>query len=90
MADSHITELGASPNDPYERAAQTFPRLSDDMANRVANYGAAEHFEAGDLRDIEQHAVSVKTGRTQAEIAADLPAKKALKRAAPRKKKVAA
>jgi thioredoxin reductase (NADPH) len=47
MADSHITELAASPNDPYERAAQTFPRLSDDMANRVANYGAAEHFEAG-------------------------------------------
>ena len=35
--------------------------------------------------DIEQHAVSVKTGRTQAEIAADLPAKK---KAAPRKKKV--
>ena len=35
--------------------------------------------------DAEQHAVSVKTGRTQAEIAADLPAKK--KATAPRKKK---
>ena len=44
--------------------------------------------------DIEQYAVSVKTGRTQAEIAADLPAKKSpateKKPAAPRKKKVPA
>ncbi len=44
--------------------------------------------------DIEQHAVSVKTGRTQAEIAADLPSKKKAasvkKKAAPRKKKVSA
>jgi len=44
--------------------------------------------------DIEQHAVSVKTGRTQSEIAADLPAKKqaapAKKAHAPRKKKVPA
>src|SRR6185437_16536160 len=41
--------------------------------------------------DIEQFAVSVKTGRTQAEIAADLPSKKkaAKKKAAPRKKKAA-
>jgi bifunctional non-homologous end joining protein LigD len=39
--------------------------------------------------DIEQYAVSVKTGRTQAEIAADLPAKKIVKKksAASRKKK---
>jgi bifunctional non-homologous end joining protein LigD len=36
--------------------------------------------------DIEQYAVSVKTGRTQAEIAADLPAKKTEKKAATRKK----
>lgn len=44
--------------------------------------------------DIEQHAVSVKTGRTQAEIAADLPARKkmasAKKTPLPRKKKVPA
>jgi len=43
--------------------------------------------------DIEEHAVSVKTGRTQAEIAADLPAKKkpvAAKKPAVRKKKVPA
>ena len=44
--------------------------------------------------DIEQHAVSVKTGRTQAEIAANLPARKkaatAKKSATPRKKKVPA
>jgi len=37
--------------------------------------------------DVEQFAFSVKTGRTQAEIAADLPAKK---KAAPRKKKAPA
>jgi len=44
--------------------------------------------------DVEQHAVSVKTGRTQAEIAADLPAKKkvaaAKKAVSQRKKKVPA
>jgi bifunctional non-homologous end joining protein LigD len=44
--------------------------------------------------DIEQYAVSVKTGRTQAEIAADLPSKKSpateKKPASPRKKKVPA
>jgi len=40
--------------------------------------------------DIEQYAVSVKTGRTQAEIAADLPAKKTAKKPANRKKKAAA
>ena len=43
--------------------------------------------------DIEAHAVSVKTGRTQAEIAADLPAKKkaaATKNRLPVKKKVPA
>ena len=41
--------------------------------------------------DIEQYAFSVKTGRTQAEIAADLPAKKTVRKktAAPRKKKSA-
>jgi bifunctional non-homologous end joining protein LigD len=39
--------------------------------------------------DIEQFAVSVKTGRTQAEIAADLPSKEKKKAAAPRKKKTA-
>ena len=43
--------------------------------------------------DVEQHAVSVKTGRTQAEIAGDLPSKKKAvgkKKATPRKKKVSA
>ena len=40
--------------------------------------------------DIEKYAVSVKTGRTQAEIAADLPAKKTTKEAKPATKKKAA
>ncbi|HKD06316.1 MAG TPA: DNA polymerase ligase N-terminal domain-containing protein [Bryobacteraceae bacterium] len=37
--------------------------------------------------DIEAHAVSVKTGRTQEEIAGDLPARKKAAKAAPAKKK---
>jgi bifunctional non-homologous end joining protein LigD len=37
--------------------------------------------------DIEAHAWSVKTGRSQEEIAADLPARKKAKKAAPAKKK---
>jgi bifunctional non-homologous end joining protein LigD len=41
--------------------------------------------------DVEQYAFSVKTGRTQAEIAADLPAKSPVKKAAaPRKTKTSA
>jgi bifunctional non-homologous end joining protein LigD len=38
--------------------------------------------------DIEAHAVSVKTGRTQEEIAADLPSRKRAAKAAPAKKKL--
>jgi thioredoxin reductase (NADPH) len=33
--------------DPYARAAQTFPRLSEEMAARVAAYGAEERLPAG-------------------------------------------
>ncbi len=34
------------PSDPMAREAQTFPRLSEEMAARVARYGTAEHFAA--------------------------------------------
>jgi thioredoxin reductase (NADPH) len=37
----------ADPSDPYEREAQTFPRLSPEMAARIAVYGSEERFEAG-------------------------------------------
>ncbi|MDB5888906.1 MAG: Thioredoxin reductase [Rhodocyclales bacterium] len=38
-----------SPDDPYERAAQTFPRLDSDMASRIASYGDAELVPQGTL-----------------------------------------
>jgi thioredoxin reductase (NADPH) len=37
------------PSDPYAREGQTFPRLSPDMASRVAAYGAEERLPAGTL-----------------------------------------
>lgn len=37
------------PSDPYARAAQTFPRLSEDMAGRIAAYGVEETLHAGQL-----------------------------------------
>jgi len=33
------------PADPYARDAQTFPRLSEEMAGRIARYGAEERLE---------------------------------------------
>jgi len=35
------------PDDPYARAAQTFPRLSKEMTARVASYGREERIAAG-------------------------------------------
>src|SRR4051812_30857404 len=35
------------PSDPYARAAQTFPKLSDEMTARVAGYGTEERIAAG-------------------------------------------
>jgi thioredoxin reductase (NADPH) len=35
------------PTDPYAREAQTFPRLSEEMARRVAEYGVEESLPAG-------------------------------------------
>jgi len=46
MTDAQITaEL--DPSDPYSRAAQTFPVLSDEMACRVAAFGVEETLPAG-------------------------------------------
>ena len=35
-------DAASDPSDPYEREGQTFPRLSLDMAERLAHYGKAE------------------------------------------------
>jgi thioredoxin reductase (NADPH) len=43
------SEPGLDPSDPYVRDAQTFPRLSPEMAERVAAYGAEERLPAGTL-----------------------------------------
>jgi len=37
------------PADPYEREAQTFPRLSAEMVARIATYGSEERFEANTI-----------------------------------------
>ncbi len=39
----------ADPSDPYLREAQTFPRLSPEMAGRVASYGREERLPDGAL-----------------------------------------
>jgi thioredoxin reductase (NADPH) len=50
MADVQTgTEPELDPTDPYAREAQTFPRLSEEMARRVARYGTEEALKAGDL-----------------------------------------
>ena len=36
-------------DDPYERQAQTFPELSEEMAARIAAYGAVETLKTGDF-----------------------------------------
>src|SRR5690349_21546475 len=43
MADRVVTGgADLDPSDPYAREAQTFPRLSEEMAGRVAAYGSEE------------------------------------------------
>jgi thioredoxin reductase (NADPH) len=41
------TRIETDPSDPYARAAQTFPRLSEEMSARLARYGAEERLPAG-------------------------------------------
>src|SRR6266851_5231428 len=43
------TEPELDPTDPYAREGQTFPRLSEEMALRVARYGTEEALKAGDI-----------------------------------------
>jgi thioredoxin reductase (NADPH) len=42
-------DMAADPTDPYERVAQTFPRLSEEQARRVAGYGSEETIATGTL-----------------------------------------
>ena len=42
-------DLAAEARGPYARAAQTFPRLGREVAERVAGYGAEERLAAGTL-----------------------------------------
>jgi thioredoxin reductase (NADPH) len=41
------TATSADPSDPYSRPAQIFPRLSEEMAARVAGYGTEERLAGG-------------------------------------------
>ncbi|WP_266157629.1 cyclic nucleotide-binding domain-containing protein, partial [Dyella silvatica] len=47
--DTHNAPYNPADPDPRSRDAQRFPRLTDDMAERIALYGAAEHVPAGTL-----------------------------------------
>lgn len=56
MSDADVTapplvkvESELDPTDPYAREAQTFPRLSHEMAARVAAYGTQERLTKGTL-----------------------------------------
>jgi thioredoxin reductase (NADPH) len=42
-------ESDFDPTDPYVREAQTFPRLSEEMAGRVVAYGQEERLPKGTL-----------------------------------------
>jgi hypothetical protein len=42
-------ESDLDPTDPYAREAQTFPRLSEEMAARVVAYGTEERLPKGTL-----------------------------------------
>ncbi|MFK8252970.1 FAD-dependent oxidoreductase [Ancylobacter terrae] len=39
---------GGMPTDPYDRPAQTFPRLPQAMLDKIARYGETCHFDGGD------------------------------------------
>jgi thioredoxin reductase (NADPH) len=48
MADE-ISALTSDPTDPYQREAQTFPSLSDDMVQRIAAFGTRERLPQGTM-----------------------------------------
>src|SRR4030081_2873897 len=45
-SETSSREIALDPSDPIAREAQTFPRLSRDMLDRVARYGSEERFPA--------------------------------------------
>ncbi len=47
MAELEAIERSYDPSDPYERQAQTFPRLSEEHLQRVARFGEARDVSAG-------------------------------------------
>jgi len=47
--DSLVRPAASDPSDPYARTAQTFPVLSDEMAERVASFGVEEAFPEGGM-----------------------------------------
>jgi thioredoxin reductase (NADPH) len=47
MADEEVIERSYDPSDPYERGAQTFPRLSEEHLQRVGAFGEAGEYPAG-------------------------------------------
>jgi thioredoxin reductase (NADPH) len=48
MTDTDVTDSAElDPSDPYARAAQTFPQLSPEMAQRIVGYGAEERLAKG-------------------------------------------
>jgi len=42
-----VDPIGLDPSDPYARSAETFPRLTDDQAARVATFGEVQALPAG-------------------------------------------
>ena len=50
MSDSQVIDAEAGdPTDPYEREAQTFPRLSSEQVSRISSYGSEERVPDGTL-----------------------------------------
>ena len=47
MTDAAIAETDFEPTNPYTREGQIFPRLTPEMAARIAGYGTAEDLPAG-------------------------------------------
>ena len=48
MSDDNST-ASIDPTDPYQRRAQTFPALTDDMIERIAAFGTRERLAAGSM-----------------------------------------
>ena len=49
MSNTTSPSVELDPSDPYAREAQTFPRLSPEMAKRIAAYGTEEELPKGRL-----------------------------------------